>query len=282
MSEKSLSIKDECIFVSLSSYAHDIITKNDVNAFNGEAMYMANCIKRHFDKKIKRYNKSKMERILNYLKNVSGPAFPDKINASVIMVASLHYLLGEGNHKESKLVFSHFKFKVKNIIENLEKSEHRDELYKAYDTIVKMLDEKPSEFKSDSIKLKQKLNYQYFILDMLEDVLFNITETEKNKNILNKIKVLYKSLDYKSCEYYQNDNRFILKEYNHYEIYNLYFLNSILNIIKKFVNKDLPILKFNKINFNYLITDVKQKEISKELLIKIIGNKDYNEIFFKG
>lgn len=69
-----------------------------------------------------------MDKLGKYLTDVMGPAFPDKMNASIIMVSSLHYLLNEDHH-ECKVIFSPLKYKVHNIINTLEKSpEFRDEL----------------------------------------------------------------------------------------------------------------------------------------------------------
>ena len=115
------NLKQECIFVSLASYAHDIITQGDIYAFNGEAMYMARAIDTHFKKKIKRYTKSRMDKLGKYLTDVMGPAFPEKMNAAIIMASSLHYLLNE-DHYETKLVFTPFKHKIQDIINTLEKS----------------------------------------------------------------------------------------------------------------------------------------------------------------
>lgn len=272
MKNVSSSIKDECIFVSLASYAHDIIKQNDINAFNGEAMAIACCIDKHFKKDIKRYTKSKTDKIMNYLKNVIGPAFPDKINASIIMVATLNYLLKEKKHKESKLVFSHLIFKIQNIIDTLEKSEHADELKKAYKTIIDMKDEKTTGFKINNEQKEKMLTYQYTLISIFIKILLNIPVNEKNKKIINKLKNIISIVEIENFNNYIRldiEDKFEITP----EYLNLYVLKGLLDLITNLgteLSTGIPIKKLKSINFNYLITNKVLLEEVKEKINKNI------------
>lgn len=239
-------IKKECIFVSLASYAHDIITQGDTEAFNGEAMYMANAIDKHFKKPIKRYSKTRMKKLEDYLNNVMGPAFPDKLNASIIMAASLNYLLNE-NHYESKVVFTPFKYKVQNIISILEKSEFKEELKKANDTLVKMLDSKPSEYKSN-INKEEVILLQYKLSSLLKDIISTIEIKGKLEKPFTKINNLINTY-LKDIELPYID----LDKNNLDELNKVYYIAAIVNKLKTISGYKIDIIdKLKSINLNYL------------------------------
>lgn len=239
-------IKKECIFVSLASYAHDIITQGDTEAFNGEAMYMANAIDKHFKKPIKRYSKTRMKKLEDYLNNVMGPAFPDKLNASIIMAASLNYLLNE-NHYESKVVFTPFKYKVQSIISTLEKSEFKEELKKANDTLVKMLDSKPSEYKSN-INKEEVILLQYKLSSLLKDIISTIEIKGKLEKPFTKINNLIATY-LKDIELPYID----LDKNNLDELNKIYYIAAIVNKLKSITGYRIDIIdKLKSINLNYL------------------------------
>lgn len=239
-------LKKECIFVSLASYAHDIITQGDTEAFNGEAMYMANAIDKHFKKVIKRYSKARMKKLEDYLRNVMTPAFPEKLNSSVIMAASLNYLLNE-DHYESKLVFSPFKYKISNIITTLEKSEFKDELKKANETLIKMLDSRPSEFKSNIDKEKVIL-VQYKLSYLLKDLINSVEITGKLEKPFTKINNLINTY-LKDIELPYID----LDKNNLDELNKVYYITAIVNKLKTITGYRLDIIdKLKTINLNYL------------------------------
>ena len=248
-------LKKECIFVSLASYAHDIITQGDVYAFNGEAMYMANAIDKHFKKPIKRYSKSRMKKLEDYLRDVMGPAFPEKLNASIIMVASLNYLLNE-NHYETKVVFSPFKYKVTNIISTLEKSEFKDELKKANETLIKMLDSRPSNFKTN-IDKEQAILVQYKLSSLLKDLLGSVTITDKLEKPFTKINNIIETY-LKSIELPIIDlDKSTLDDLN-----KIYYITAIVNRLKGIGGYKIEIIdKLKSINLNYLTPN---KEALKE------------------
>ena len=248
-------LKKECIFVSLASYAHDIITQGDIYAFNGEAMYMANAIDKHFKKHIKRYSKNRMKKLETYLRDVMGPAFPDKLNASIIMVASLNYLLNE-NHYEAKVVFTPFKYKVENIITILEKSEYKDELKKANDTLIKMLNDVPSNFKAN-IDKEQAVLVQYKLSSLLKDLLNSINITGKIEKPFTKINSIIethlKSIELPTIEL----NKDTLDDLN-----KIYYITAIVNRLKSIGGYKIEIIdKLKSINLNYLTPN---KEALKE------------------
>ena len=259
------NLKQECIFVSLASYAHDIITQGDIYAFNGEAMYMARAIDTHFKKKIKRYTKSRMDKLGKYLTDVMGPAFPDKINASIIMVSSLHYLLNEDHH-ECKVVFSPLKYKVHNIINTLEKSpEFRDELNKANETLVKMLDAMPSNYKVDINKDKIKEN-QYKLVYILKDLISSINISSKLEKPFNKINNVLET-------YLPNKELPIVDiEKNELEdMDKIYYIVAIIEKLKKVTGFKIEINdKLKNINLSYLVPNKEALNICSDNLDTIL------------
>ncbi len=243
------NLKQECIFVSLASYAHDIITQGDIYAFDGEAMFIARAIDTHFKKKIKRYSKNRINKLTSYLNDVMGPAFPDKMNASIIMVASLHYLIGEEEHYETKLVFSPFKYKIQSIISTLEKSEFKDELKKANETLVKMLDDKPTNFKTN-IDKDIAIKHQHTLLKLLE---YLINNTVCNDKLFKPFEKLKKILEpYKEV----TTNKEVLIEISPNNKDNIYYIVAVLESLKSVISNKLECIdKFKKINLNYLVPD---------------------------
>lgn len=263
--QDNFNLKDECIFVSLASYAHDIISFNDTNAFDGEALIMAKFIDKHFKRKTTRYSKTRVKRMTDYLENVIGPAFPDKINASVIMVATINYLLKETNHTESKIVFAPFKNKVSNIVNKLENSEYKDEIKKANKTLVNMLNETPSNFKS-SASLEEAHRVHYSMIFVLNDIVENLSfESQRHMKPLGKLYELLNSFKDKL----PNDNLLEIDFSLLKDNYNFYMLYAVLERLKRIVNKNIPIEKFSKINIGYLVPDNNKVSECKLILDKI-------------
>lgn len=243
------NVKQECIFISLASYAHDIITQKDINAFNGEAMIMAKFIDNHFKKKLKVYSKARQAKLNAYLKDVMGPAFSDKLNASIIMVVSLNYLLSECQHYESKVFFTPLKNKVLNIINILEKSpEYKGELKKANETIVKMLDTLPSNFKT-TVDKEKALSIQYKLLYLLTTLHSSIYISDKLEKPLSKLKNI--------LDNYLPSNKLVPIEFSIGNIENndkVYYLVTIIERLKKIDGyKEDIINKLKNLNFNYLV-----------------------------
>lgn len=259
------NLKQECIFVSLASYAHDIITQGDIYAFDGEAMFIARAIDTHFKKKIKRYSKNRINKLTSYLNDVMGPAFPDKMNASIIMVASLHYLIGEEEHYETKLVFSPFKYKIQSIISTLEKSEFKDELKKANETLVKMLDSTPSNYKTSIDKDKIKEN-QYKLVYILKDLLTSIKVTRKLEKQFSKINnVLETYLPNKVLPIVDIEKNKLN------DIDKIYYIVAIIEKLKKVISFKIEINdKLKNINLNYLVPNKEALNICNNNLDTIL------------
>lgn len=256
------NVKEEALFVSLASYAHNIIKAKDIYGLNGEAIYMANIINKHFSLKIKRYNNANVDKLTKYLNEICGPAFPDKINASIIMVATLNYLFKEKKHKETCIAFAPIRDKVITCINLLENSEHKEELLLAYKTIVNMLDEKPSNYKhDDEFKLKAILT-NYSLVKLLKDVIskINYVKFDKHKQKLNQIYDTY--IDMNTIN--KNSKDILLENVD------IYVLVSLLNRIQNLGISYLPIDKFKKINLNYLVPDKDKLLTTKKDLDKIV------------
>lgn len=255
------NLKQECIFVSLASYAHDIITQGDIYAFNGEAMCIANAINTHFKKKTKRYSRSRMDKLSTYIADIMGPAFPDKMNAAIIMASSLHYLLNEG-HYESKQVFTPFKLKINNIINTLEKSsEFRPELNKANETLIKMLDSTPSNYKAN-IDKEKIIENQYKLVSILKELMTSITLTNKLEKPFNKINIILDTyLDNKELPL-----PYVISDLEDVDM--LYYIVAITEKLKKVTCFKIEIIdKLKSINLNYLVPN-------KEALNNSIENLD--------
>ncbi len=126
---RKLDIVGEALLMSITGYAKTIHELND-NSLGGEAMNIANNVLRYFRKPKKRYNRQDSLKIVKFLTSKLDPLIKAESSPTIFLIITLNHLITNISHTESRIAFGHFSIRLKSLIEQIELSEYRAEMFR--------------------------------------------------------------------------------------------------------------------------------------------------------
>lgn len=135
---KGFVLRQDAIMMSLVSHAKHVLESKELDKHDKRIIVLSKHIINYFVKKSKvKYTRAQAAKVNAYLKEYIEPNLQPGTSSVIFMVLCFDYLMVENKHIETcKIFINHIK-RINEMIDELETTENREQLYKHYQIFVK-------------------------------------------------------------------------------------------------------------------------------------------------